>query len=552
MDWQRYILIGGIAICLLMLIQRYSAFEDAKVANAPSAREALIIGDVDLPVVDNDAVNDELPVVSNDDTTPEVGTQSSSKIVTVITDQLELVIDTTGGDILYAALRKHLTKLEENGQPFVLLNKTNSNLYIAQSGLVGKNGTDTADGRPSFTVEKEQYELKEGEDKVVVDLHYQLDNVSYIKRFSIARDSYTVNIEYIINNQSSETWQANFYGQIKRDSHQPLVTSTGVRPFLGAAITTNDDKYRKYDFDDIADEQVKEEVKGGFVAMVQHYFLTAWVPPQEQENSISLRKARSQDIYYFGFTSPTITVKAGETASYVAQYFIGPKDQDRLEALSEELDRTVDYGWLWFIAKPFFLVLRFIHDIVGNWGWAIIAFTVMIKFALYPLSAASMRSMAKMRKLTPEMTRLKDLYGDDRQKMSQEMMAMYKKHKVNPAGGCLPILLQMPVFLALYWVLLESVEIRHAPWILWINDLSDRDPFFILPLFMGASMWFMQKMQPVPPDPMQAKVMKIMPIAFTFFFMIFPAGLVLYWTVNNVLSMAQQWFVNKQIESEGK
>lgn len=298
------------------------------------------------------------------------------------------------------------------------------------------------------------------------------------------------------------------------------------------------------------DESVKASIKGGWVAMVQHYFVSAWVPPSTDENSFSLRKLKGQDIYLMGFVGRTINVSPGTSGNYKAQFYVGPKDQETLESLAEYLDLTVDYGFLWMLAKPIFAAMKFIHGVIGNWGWAIILLTVLIKLLLYPLSAASLKSMAKMRKLQPEMARLKELYGDDRQKMSQELMGLYKKEKVNPAGGCLPMLLQMPVFIALYWVLLESVEIRHAPWFLWIQDLSAKDPLFVLPLIMGGSMFLMQKLQPMPTDPMQAKVMQFMPVMFTLFCMFFPAGLVLYWTVNNLLSMAQQWVVNKQLETQ--
>jgi YidC/Oxa1 family membrane protein insertase len=300
------------------------------------------------------------------------------------------------------------------------------------------------------------------------------------------------------------------------------------------------------------DETVTASVTGGWVAMVQHYFVSAWIPPTADKNSFSLRKLGDKDVYLMGFTGQPIAVAAGGVGEYGARFYVGPKDQYKLEELAEYLDLTVDYGFLWMLAKPIFFAMQWIHNIVGNWGWSIILLTLGIKLLLYPLSATSLKSMAKMRNLQPEMARLKELYGDDRQKMSQELMGLYKKEKVNPAGGCFPMLLQMPVFLSLYWVLLESVEIRHAPWIMWIQDLSAKDPYFILPLVMGASMLLMQRMQPMPTDPMQARVMQIMPIAFTFFFMIFPAGLVLYWTVNNLLSMAQQWVVSRQLAQAKK
>ena len=320
-----------------------------------------------------------------------------------------------------------------------------------------------------------------------------------------------------------------------------------MQPFLGAALRQPEKNYAKFDFSDIEDESVKTSIEGGWVAMVQHYFITAWIPPADELNNFTLRKLSNQDMYLLSFTGAPISIPVGESANYKASFYIGPKDQDALIGMAEYLDRTLDYGFLWILAEPIFKAMKMIHSVIGNWGWTIILLTLGIKLILYPLSAASLKSMAKMRNLQPQMLRLKELYGDDRQKMSQETMSLYKKEKVNPAGGCFPMLLQMPVFISLYWVLMESVEIRHAPWIFWIQDLSAKDPYFVLPIIMGASMLFMQKLQPAPTDPMQAKIMQIMPIAFTFLFMGFPSGLVLYWTVNNLLSMAQQWFVNRQL-----
>jgi YidC/Oxa1 family membrane protein insertase len=285
---------------------------------------------------------------------------------------------------------------------------------------------------------------------------------------------------------------------------------------------------------------------------VQHYFVSAWVPPQESKNRYSLRKLQGNDVYLMAVTGEKINIAAGASGEYKVDLYVGPKNQDVLKELSEYLDLTIDYGFLWMLAKPIFAALQMIHGLLGNWGWSIILLTLFIKILLYPLSAASLKSMGKMRTLQPEMARIKELYGDDRQKAGQEQMALFKKHRVNPLGGCFPMLLQMPVFIALYWVLSESVEIRHSPWIIWIEDLSAKDPLFILPLIMGASMFLMQKLQPAPTDPMQAKVFQLMPIMFTFFFLMFPAGLVLYWTVNNLLSILQQWFVNRQIAAAAK
>ena len=394
--------------------------------------------------------------------------------------------------------------------------------------------------------------LESGQDELKVDLQLQQDGVAITKSFVFRRSDYLVDLVYHIDNQTSGSWAAGLFGQIKRDSQSVATDSgMGVQPFLGAALTTVEENYKKLDFDDIADKPLKETKEGGWIAMVQHYFISAWVPDQTVSNTFNLRKLGNADLYTLGFTSPQKVIPAGSQGDIKAAFYVGPKDQYRLEEISPYLDLTVDYGWLWWIAKPLFWVMYQLHSFLGNWGWSIICLTILIKAAFFRLSATSYKSMANMRRLQPEMARLKDLYGDDRQKMSQETMALYKKEKVNPMGGCLPILVQMPVFISLYWVLLESVELRHAPWILWITDMSVKDPFFILPLLMGASMFIQQKLNPTPPDPTQAKVMQIMPIAFTFFFMFFPAGLVLYWTVNNILSIAQQYVITKKIEAAG-
>jgi YidC/Oxa1 family membrane protein insertase len=325
------------------------------------------------------------------------------------------------------------------------------------------------------------------------------------------------------------------------------MTEMGMQSYLGPVFSTLENNYQKYDFDDIDDKQFKETSKDGWVAMSQHYFLSAWIPEKGAEYNYQTRKLNGN--YIAGFLSPDFTVAAGESKTVTANFFAGPKDQDTMEIADENLKLTVDYGVLWWIASPLYMLLKWIHDLVGNWGLAIIGITIIVKAALFQLNAKAFKSMAKMRKFGPEMTRLKELYGDDRQKMSQEMMKLYQKEKINPLGGCLPIVAQMPIFIALYWVLMESVDLRHAEF-LYLADLSVKDPYFILPIIMGASMFIQQMLNPTPPDPMQAKIMKMLPIMFTFFFLWFPAGLTLYWVVNNILSIAQQYLINKQIENE--
>ena len=553
MDWQKtlnLVAIGLVAWLLLIEWEQHDSEKKQEIASVESYLPAPEAGD--LPVPQADDLGSELPMVMQEPMV-ELSPQGGDRLVVVNTDVLQVTIDTLGGDIVEVQLLQHFTAMpDDNGAPFTLLNRSADSLYVAQSGLIGENGTDTAEGRPEFATASSSYNIGMS-DSINVDLTLNQNGVKIVKRFEFSAGDYSIGVKYLINNLTAEPWQANFYGQIRRDSKPPLVTSSGgVMPFLGAAIREEDKNYAKYDFGDMEDESVRATIQGGWVAMVQHYFVSAWVPPTEDKNVFSLRKRSGKDLYLMDYTGQRISVAPGGSGEYRAQFYVGPKDQERLARLADYLDLTIDYGFLWMVAKPLFAGLKMIQSFVGNWGWSIILLTLVIKIALYPLSAASLKSMAKMRNLQPEMARLKELYGDDRQKMSQELMGLYKKEKVNPAGGCFPMLLQMPVFLALYWVLLESVEIRHSPWIFWIQDLSAKDPLFVLPILMGASMMLMQKLQPMPTDPMQAKVMQFLPIVFTFFFMIFPAGLVLYWTVNNLLSMAQQWFVNRQLQTVKK
>ncbi len=555
MDWQRTTILGAIAVVSVLLINQWGEFQERNrpVVSQETTHSATI---PEVTTSTTSAQGDIPPVVDTKaDNVPTLIAPNQAQLISVKTDKLEMLIDTKGGDIVKVALPQHLESLEGEQTPFILLNRTQATTYVAQSGLIGKNATDTAAGRPTYQADQVSYQLADGEDSLSVDLTLQQDQVTIIKRFVFTRGDNLVKLQYLINNNSGSEWQAGLFGQIKRDSHNPVVVDGfGMQPYLGAALTTLEDNYKKVDFDDLADEDTvrkggfKSSINGGWVAMVQHYFLSAWVPDQNQENHFSLRKTNG-DMYLLGFTSPQVTVAAGQQGIIEAGFYAGPKDIYRLEEIAPYLDLTVDYGWLWWIAKPLFHVLNFIYGILGSWGWSIIALTIMIKAAFFHLSATSYRSMAKMRKFGPEMQRMKELYGDDRQKMSQEMMKLYKKEKINPLSGCLPILVQMPVFISLYWVLMESVELRHTPFLGWIADLSVKDPYFILPIIMGITMFIQQKLNPTPPDPTQARIMQMMPIVFTFMFLWFPAGLVLYWVVNNTLSIAQQYVITKNIEA---
>jgi YidC/Oxa1 family membrane protein insertase len=550
MNWQKNIILAAIAVVVWLLVVRWSNFEGIQPVQPVADEQTQIAVQTQYP--NQSTGTSTLPSLIDEPVIKETFVGSEHQYISVKTDVIDVTIDTLGGDVVEVKLLKNLTKMAvEGGQPITLLTRSNGDLFVAESGLIGKNGTDTASGRPQFSAASSSYELLEGDSSLNVDLVYSQNGVEITKRYEFKASDYQIGLTYLINNPTPEPWSATFFGQFKRDNHEPESSaSTGMKPFLGAALREQDQNYAKYSFSDIEDDASKSSFEGGWLAFVQHYFVSAWVPPSDQKNRYSLRKLSGQDIYLMAFTGEKINVEAGGEGEYKVDLYVGPKNQAVLKELAEYLDLTIDYGFLWMLAKPIFALLDIIHNVLGNWGWAIILLTVVIKIILYPLSAASLRSMAKMRSLQPEMARIKELYGDDRQKAGQEQMALFKKHKVNPLGGCFPMLLQMPVFIALYWVLSESVEIRHSPWIFWIQDLSAKDPLFILPLIMGASMYLMQKLQPTPTDPMQAKVFQFMPIMFTFFFIMFPAGLVLYWTVNNLLSILQQWYVNRQIAAK--
>ena len=441
------------------------------------------------------------------------------------------------------------TSIKEDLGNFTLLQQDKQRVYIAQSGLIGPNGNDTASGRALYQTAQHSYTMADDSDTLVVDLVQQTADATITKRYTFTRGSYAVDVSHIIHNHSSDDWQAAMYAQLKRDNSEDpgaVQSGMGMKPFLGGTTSTKDDSYEKIKFKDF-NKQKKQSVSDTYIAISQHYFLSAWIPNASETVEVSTKQTQS-GFNLIRYTSPLHTVAANSQGEITAKLYIGPKDQYALETLSPGLKLSVDYGFLWWIAEPLFWFMTIIQSFVGNWGWSIILLTVAIKLAFFPLSAASYRSMAKMRTLTPKMQAIRENYANDRQKQSQEMMSLYQKEKVNPLGGCLPVLIQMPVFISLYSVLSHSIELRHSPWLGWIQDLSVMDPYFILPVIMGASMWFQQRLNPAPPDPMQAKVMQFLPIIFTVFFLFFPAGLVLYWVVNNVLSIAQQWYITRSIE----
>ena len=578
MDIQRTILLVALAVVSYMMVLQWNqdygqAPEIAAITQSSSVNQQSSASNQVTLNSAQAATSDDLPIAVNElaqDPTL-ASTPVSNDLIYVNTDVLQLAIDPNGGDIVELKLSQYPRNASNPDIPLQLFENSSERVYVAQSGLVGTDGPDArASGRPVYSVTQQNFTLQDGQTQLNVDLSFQENGINYTKRFTFHRglslecsvreisqrqvscindQAYQVDLTYLVDNQSDREWKGNLFAQLKRDGQgdPSSTTATGTATYLGAALWTKDEPYKKLSMSNMDDKKFNEAVQGGWVAWLQHYFVTAWVADPQQTNQVTTRKD-SKGNYIVGYTSPVMSVAAGQHAQTTATLYAGPKIQSHLKALSPGLELTVDYGFLWFIAQPIFWLLGVIHSILGNWGWSIIALTVLIKLAFFPLSAASYKSMARMRAVAPRMAALKEEHAGDKQKLSQGMMELYKKEKINPLGGCLPILVQMPVFLSLYWVLLESVEIRQAPFMFWLTDLSSKDPFFILPIIMGASMFVQQKLNPTPPDPMQAKVMKLLPIIFTFFFLWFPAGLVLYWVVNNLLSIGQQWYITRKIE----
>lgn len=564
MQWARNLILVGLAIVSYLMIlawqQDYgNPSTNSTTTNAVNNTTVDVVKATDLPSAPLVAANPDIPaVVSKADlpVTAPAPDSLSTGLIHIKTDVLDLQIDPVGGDVVSLALPTY-TKTVNGKESFNLLQNDRQRVFIAQSGLIGANGADASpEGRPVYRSLKTNYLLTVNENTIEVPLYFTDKNgVEIQKIFTFTKGKYDIALRYNIINHSQTPWQGLMFAQLKRDgSVDPSASnqSLGMVTFLGGAWGAGEKTYNKVEFADFSEEAVKETAKGGWTAIVQHYFVAAWIPDAKTTNHLTSRANKDKGEYFIGFTTPDLTVAAGMQNSIQATLYAGPKIQDNLKVLSPGLELTVDYGWLWFIAQFLFWLLKAIHGILGNWGWAIVGLTVIVKMAFFHLSATSYKSMANMRRVTPDMQRIKEQYGTDRAKMSQAMMELYKKEKINPISGCLPMLVQMPVFLALYWTLMESVELRHAPWLLWITDLAAMDQYFVLPLIMGLTMYIQQLLNPQPTDPMQAKVMKLMPVIFTVFMLWFPSGLVLYWVVNNTLSIVQQWVINRQIEAAAK
>jgi YidC/Oxa1 family membrane protein insertase len=505
-------------------------------ANNPTVTPSTSL-DIPTDIQENNAIT-----VSNTDL-------NTGRYIDVITDTLHLIIDLVGGDVVQADLIQYPVT-QGDTDSYQLLSPQEATLYIAQSGLVGKDGPDASGGRPRYNAEAADF-LMNDQQQLIVPLTWQsAEGLNVTKTFTFDSNSHTVDVNYTIENNTGSALQMQQFAQLKQTLNEQSGGSMFMPTFRGAAYSTQDERYEKLPFGDIEDENLRIVTIGGWAGMLEHYFVSAWVPPQEQTNTLYSRVVQNAAI--IGYTGESIIINSGDSANLSSYLYMGPKDQEVLAQLARGLDLTVDYGILWWLAQPLFELLKLIQSFVINWGLAIVVITLIVKGAMYWLTKKQYESMAKMRNLAPKMQQLKDRYGDDRQKMSQAMMEMYKKEKVNPMGGCFPLLLQMPIFLALYWVLLESVELRHAGFILWITDLSVPDPYFVLPILTGASMFLLQKLQPMTiQDPLQQKLLQYMPVAMSIFFFFFPAGLVLYWLISNLVTLVQAKIIYASMEKRG-
>ncbi len=475
-------------------------------------------------------------------------TVSTGTIVTVQTDLLTAKVDTLGGDIVEIQLHKYPESLNSK-TPFVLLNDDDKTRYIAESGLLSQVGPDTLNAQANYQSLNTNYDLQPSQSTITVPLTWEQNGVKVIKTLTFSRNSYEINVDYTIANQGSTPWQGRFYSQLMRTNNLPEhhTGMMNLSTYFGAAISTPNKPFEKIAFKDMDKQALSRTVTGGWTAMIQHYFVSAWIPSAKSTNNF-YSQVTPNGLYTIGSMSEPLTVAPGASANTGAKLYVGPAIAERLEHAAPGLKLTIDYGMFWFISVAIFWMMQKIYDVVGNWGWSIVLVTIIIKILFYQLSAKSFRSMSAMKKLQPKIEALKQRHGDDKQKMTQATLDLYKTEKVNPMGGCLPMLVQVPVFIALYWVLVESVQLRQAPWILWIHDLSQADPYYILPLLMGASMFLQQRLNPPAPDPMQQKMMMLMPVIFTVLFANFPAGLMLYWFVNNSLSFLQQWWIMRSMD----
>ena len=555
MDNQRLLIWASFGLLLWMTYQAWMEDYGPQPAARPATNESEIVAPTDelgAPALQPEdaaapAMTDEAPTLTE---SPATEVQPSVSTIHVLTDVLDLEISTEGGTLQQAQLLNYPVAKDQPNVLVELLDPGRSELGLIRTGLNAFGEGSKPDHKAIFESAETSYEIGDG-DEVIVPLTWtDGQGISVEKTFRIARGSYRIDVSQRISNNSDADWRGADYAQILRRSRETERSMFDVDSysFVGP-IVYDGEKSEKLDRDDLISDAYEFQAANGWVASIQHHFLDAIVPPPDTQYAYTLSVSGDVAIASL-IRTPSLTVSPGASHSFETTAFVGPKLQSQLEEVTESLKLTVDYGWLTIISQPLFWLLSLVYSFAANWGVAIIVVTILIKLAFYKLTEKSGRSMAKMREIQPRMQALQERYKDDRQALGQAMMDLYKREQVNPAAGCLPILIQMPFFLAFYWVLLESVEMRQAPFALWITDLSSRDPYFILPIIMGAAMLFQQKLNPTPGDPVQARVMQIMPIMFTVFFAFFPSGLVLYWVTNTLLSIAQQWYINKVVHEE--
>ncbi|HET9577538.1 MAG TPA: membrane protein insertase YidC [Usitatibacter sp.] len=553
MDIQRLIALVVFSFSALLLWDAWQKHNAPKQVPAPASVSTPSA--VPKPSTSLDAPTPPAATAAATPQPPATAAAAGGEPITVRTDMMDVELNTAGGDIRRVTLDK--VRSADGTKPLTLMEPDAKHFFVTQSGLLGE-------GLPShktvYEADARSYTMAPSQDKLEVRLRARdAQGLEVVKRLTFHRGSYVIDIAYDVTNRSDKPVAPYAYYQFLRDGNPPSSDAAqtshfgGVSTFTGPAVFTEEAKFTKVNFSDIDKGKLSypKKAKDGWIAIVQHYFVSAWLPKEGAEREFFTNKV-GDNLYTAGVVVPVGAIAPGATSTVDVPVYIGPQEKDQLEKLAPGLNLVVDYGWLYVIAAPIFALLKWIHGFVGNWGWAIILLTVMIKLAFYPLNAKAGRSMAQMKVLQPKMEKLKQLYGEDRQKLNQAMMELYRTEKINPLGGCLPIVVQIPVFIALYWVLLASIELRHAPWIGWIHDLSAPDPYFILPVIYAVSMLVQTRINPQPADPVQARVMMIMPIAFSIFFLFFPSGLVLYWVVQNLLSIVQQWHINRTLAAEAK
>ena len=559
MDNQRLFLWIGLAIILWITWRTWVEDYGTTPQPAPTVAEqpaedvreqpepATPPADPDLPELDPDA----LPDLDVDDTGLPAEPETLRDTIRVVTDVLDVEIALDGGDLVGATLPKYPQSKDTPDQPVRLLSPRREDRFVFQSGLRRVGDGAEPNHLARFSADRDEFRLADGADELVVELRWvdAEDGLESTKRYTFRRGWYGVTLDKTLVNEGAEPWSGASYVQLQRRHLPPSRSLFSVDSYsFSGPVLYDGSSYDKLNVGDLADSPVRQTLPGGWLAGIQHHFLAAAVPPPGED--VRYTASARDGMYLLSAVGPVTRIAPGSSERFTHELFVGPKLQSQLRETGDRLELTVDYGVLTLLAQPLFWMLDKVHSVVGNWGWSIIIVTLLIKLVFWKLTAMSGRSMAKMRKLQPRLKALQERYKDDRQQLSRAMMDLYKREKVNPAAGCLPILIQMPFFFAFYWVLLESVEMRQAPFMLWLNDLSSRDPLFILPLLMGAAMWFQTRLNPAPPDPIQARIMQILPIVFTVFFAFFPSGLVLYWLTNTVASVLQQWRINTVIERE--